>query len=323
MRLLLIPELKMNDDDSNQNRQSTENSPKPLSDFLLIERINQCPKLASLKSINETLSELLDSEDSFVSQIAEVIRLDPSLTTRVLDLVNSIFFGSKDGQRISGVEEASIFLGLNRIKELLAATPVIEEITNLGKNVASFPWINFWKHSIGTAILTREILSLANKKYEDESDYVAGLLHNLGKLILAITFPELFQKLCNETFRDPSHAIEVEKEIIGWDHTKIGAYYLWNHHISDEVVEAVHWHNNPKESKDNYELASAIQVADLLTSQLGVLGIENCKPKKDSYLQSDGWNLLFKDKDTSEMNNLRENLEYTLERVSRTLHGII
>ena len=100
----------------------------PPSDFLLIERINQCPKLASLRSINDTLRSLLESEDSFLAQIAEVIRLDPSLTTRVLDLVNSIFFGSKDNKRISGVEEASIFLGLNRIRELLFATPVIEEI---------------------------------------------------------------------------------------------------------------------------------------------------------------------------------------------------
>jgi len=135
----------MKNDDSIKNRQGTEIASKPLSDFLLIERINQCPKLASLKSINETLSELLDSEDSFVSQIAEVIRLDPSLTTRVLDLVNSIFFGSKEGQRISGVEEASIFLGLNRIKELLAATPVIEESAELGKKASSVPWIRMVK----------------------------------------------------------------------------------------------------------------------------------------------------------------------------------
>ena len=81
-----------------------------------------------------------------MGQIAEVIRLDPSLTTRVLDLVNSIFFGSKADQRISGVEEASMFLGLNRIKELLAATPVIEEIFKLVKTSEDFPWSDFWKH---------------------------------------------------------------------------------------------------------------------------------------------------------------------------------
>ena len=88
---------------------------RPVSDFLVIERINQCPKLASLRSINQTLSSLLNSEESFVAQIAEVIRLDPSLTTRVLDLVNSIFFGSPDDQQVKGVEEAALFLGLNRI----------------------------------------------------------------------------------------------------------------------------------------------------------------------------------------------------------------
>lgn len=309
--------------DSTENRLNFDQEQRPLSDFLLIERINQCPKLASLKSINDTLSELLESDDSFVSQIAEVIRLDPSLTTRVLDLVNSIFFGSSDGQRISGVEEASIFLGLNRINELISATPVIEEITELGKNVSSFPWINFWKHSIGTAILTREILSLAEISYEDEADYVAGLLHNLGKLILAITFPELFDKICQQTLKDNSHAIEIEKQIIGWDHAKIGAYYLWNHHIDDQVVEAVHYHNTPSEAKENKKLASAIQIGDILTCQLGVLGIENYSPPKNSYRNVDGWKILFEEKSDEEMNILSDKLEHTLDRVSKTLHGIL
>ena len=135
---------------------------KPVSDFLLIERINQCPKLASLQSINETLTTLLDSDESLLHQIAEVIRLDPSLTTRVLDLVNSIFFGSDNDDKITGIEEASIFLGLNRIRELLSTTPIIEEIADLGNGKAKkLPWTHFWRHSIGTAILTREILAVA------------------------------------------------------------------------------------------------------------------------------------------------------------------
>ena len=214
----------------------------PPSDFLLIERINQCPKLASLESINETLANLLDSEDSFVGQIAEVIRLDPSLTTRVLDLVNSIFFGSKEDHHITGVEEASIFLGLNRIRELIAATPIIEEISALGKKSEHFSWESFWRHSIGTAILTREILSIADHKVEQEADYVAGLLHNLGILILAITFPEIFPHVYGKSHQSLKELTTKEVSLVGWDHAKMGAYYLWNHHISEEVVEAVHWH---------------------------------------------------------------------------------
>ncbi|MDG1138779.1 MAG: HDOD domain-containing protein [Opitutales bacterium] len=292
------------------------------SDFLLIERINQCPKLASLKSINDTLRDLLDSEDSFVGQIAEVIRLDPSLTTRILDLVNSIFFGSKESDRISGVEEASIFLGLNRIKDLIAATPVIEEIFKLGKKSSSFPWVDFWKHSIGTAMLTREILSFAEEEFEQEADYVAGLLHNLGILILAITFPEHFSDVYKKEYNSDQELLEYERKIVGWDHGKIGAYYLWNHHISEEVVDSIHWHNQPSMAKTNPKLASAIQVADHIVRQLGTHGMENYSKGQDSaYLKLEGWSILFGEH--PEEDDIKEKLNSSLERLNQTLNGVL
>lgn len=293
----------------------------PPSDFLLIERINQCPKLASLRSINETLKSLLDSEDSFVAQIAEVIRLDPSLTTRVLDLVNSIFFGSKDNKRISGVEEASIFLGLNRIRELLVATPVIEEIFELGKNAPSFNWEEFWKHSIGTAILTRELLSILDQTYEEEADYVAGLLHNLGTLIFGITFPEHFQEVYLNSYTSIDEIVEFEKKVIGWEHSKIGAYYLWNHHISDEVVDAIHWHNDPSQAKESPMLAAAIQISDRAVTELGVHGLGKFPtPKSGSYKELKGWNTLTENQESVEI--VEERLESSIERLSQTLNGI-
>ena len=293
----------------------------PPSDFLLIERINQCPKLASLRSINDTLRSLLESEDSFLAQIAEVIRLDPSLTTRVLDLVNSIFFGSKDNKRISGVEEASIFLGLNRIRELLFATPVIEEILELGKNAPSFPWEEFWKHSIGTAILTRELLSVLDISYEEEADYVAGLLHNLGILILAITFPELFKKIYLKKYDSTDEIIDEENAKIGWGHAKIGAYYLWNHHISDEIVDAIHWHDQPKQSKESPKLAAAIQVSQAIVSELGFTGLNKCKkPESGSYQKLEGWEMLTEDHDDPD--ELITSIKEASGRLNQSLNGI-
>ncbi|MDG1356541.1 MAG: HDOD domain-containing protein [Opitutales bacterium] len=293
----------------------------PPSDFLLIERINQCPKLASLRSINDTLRSLLESEDSFLAQIAEVIRLDPSLTTRVLDLVNSIFFGSKDNKRISGVEEASIFLGLNRIRELLFATPVIEEILELGKNAPSFPWEEFWKHSIGTAILTRELLSVLDISYEEEADYVAGLLHNLGILILAITFPELFKKIYLKKYDSTDEIIDEENAKIGWGHAKIGAYYLWNHHISDEIVDAIHWHDQPKQSKESPKLAAAIQVSQAIVSELGFTGLNKCKkPESGSYQKLEGWEMLTEGHDDPD--ELISSINEASGRLNQSLNGI-
>ena len=164
----------------------------------------------------------------------------------------------------------------------------------------------------------------AKVNYEDETDYVAGLLHNLGKLILAITFPDLFEKSCRNFYKNHLESVKIEKEIIGWDHAKIGAYYLWNHHISDEVVEAVHCHNNPIEAKDSIKLASAIQLADALTHEIGIHGLENIDSPDESYLNLEGWKLLFGDDlEENEIEDLKQKIEYTNERISKVLHGIL
>ena len=296
----------------------------PPSDFLLIERINQCPKLASLQSINDTLANLLDSEDSFVGQIAEVIRLDPSLTTRVLDLVNSIFFGSKEEHHITGVEEASIFLGLNRIRELLAATPIIEEISELGKKNTHFSWESFWRHSIGTAILTREILSISENKVEQEADYVSGLLHNLGILILAITFPENFHQVYGTSHYSLQELTNKEKNLVGWDHAKIGAYYLWNHHISEEIVEAVHCHHHPEKASHNPALSASVQVAEFLVRSLNIKGIEKLPHLHEEDLKSiEGWKILFDDIDQEDIEEINQRIISSVERLGQTLRTII
>lgn len=297
----------------------------PLSDFVLIERINQCPKLASLQSINSTLLNLIESEDSFVSQIAEVIKLDPSLTTRVLDLVNSIFFGSTEENRINGIEEASIFLGLNRIRELLSATPIIEEITSLDKKTSgNFPWEDFWRHSIGCAILTRELLSIAEHKVDLEADYVAGLLHNLGILILAITFADEFSQVFEGKYKNTHALVEEEKSIIGWDHAKIGAYYLWNHHISEEVVEAVNFHNNPHLAKINPKLSAAVHLSDKLIRNLGIIGLEKSKVEKiEEYTKMPAWDIIFPFENEEKTTNVKERLDNSLDRLSEILKHIL
>src|SRR3954470_13950213 len=120
-------------------------------------RIEACPKLASLQSINRALSALVRSEQSLNSQIAEVIRRDPSLSARLLRMVNSVYFGLS--ARVNNIEEAVFFLGLRQIRELSMATPVIEELEQLQQNTSALPWKELWAHSISTAILTREILA--------------------------------------------------------------------------------------------------------------------------------------------------------------------
>ena len=151
------------------------------SDDEITRRINACPKLASLQSINRALGDLVRSEGSLNSQIAEVIRRDPSLSARLLRMVNSVYFGLS--ARVNNIEEAVFFLGLRQIRELSMATPVLEELEQLQQNASvTLPWKDLWTHSIGTAILTREILASTTLHIDDDTDYLIGLLHNVGKV---------------------------------------------------------------------------------------------------------------------------------------------
>ncbi len=310
--------------DRNPISASGRDSHSSISDFVVIDRVNQCPKLASLRSINQTLSSLLNSDDSFMAQIAEVIRLDPTLTARVLDLVNSIFFGSKDTQQVSNVEEASLFLGLSRISELIIATPIIEDIQEFGKQAGVIDWTEFWRHSIGSAIMTRELLAAADVQWADEGDYISGLVHNLGKIIMAVTFPEQFGKLCKITGKDPADICEEEQKLLGWDHAKMGAFYLWNHHIAPEIVQATQYHNTPQDAPDHPQLAAAVQIADHLVRSAGIPGIEKVTSVKGAdCVELSGWNILFKEDETIANEQRLAEIEETLERVTSSLKGII
>src|ERR1700684_3910105 len=111
------------------NPVSSTTASAPYSDHELRRRLDPCPKLASLESINRQLTSLVNSEQSLTSQIADIIRRDPSLSARLLRMVNSVYFGLS--ANISSIEEAVFFLGLRQLRELSRATPVIEDLTRL------------------------------------------------------------------------------------------------------------------------------------------------------------------------------------------------
>ncbi len=292
-----------------------------LSDAEITNRINDSPQLASLRSINTALGELIHAENSFTSQIAEIIRRDPSLTSRLLKLVNSVFFGLS--RRVNNIEEAIFYLGLRQIRELALATPVIEDFENLSEDSVEINWRDLWQHSIGTAICTREILSVANVTYEDETDYIVGLVHNVGKIVMTFCFPEESKEIFNCTAKNTENFCLIEKEIIGWDHAKIGAYYLKRHRMSPEIVEATQFHNNPENAPKFKKTSAAVQIADYMVRTAGLSGVENTdRPNEDDWLELSGWKILFGANKT-EQELSAATLRNTVNRLPTILKGLV
>lgn len=294
------------------------------SEDIIRKRINDCPKLASLGRINQALRELVNSEGSVSSQIAEIIRRDPSLTARLLRMVNSVYYGLSNS--VSNIEEAIFFLGLRQIRELAMATPVIEEMGAFQNSAGRrpLPWKDLWAHSIGTAILTREIMRALPVTIDDDTDYLVGLLHNVGKVVMAHAFPEELEEICAADFETTADVCRRETELIGWDHARIGAVYLERHKMSDEIVLAVQHHNLPSGAPRHQIFAAAVQVADALVRHAGVHGgFEKIQPvARDSWMDLEGWQILY-GADGPETKIARAAIDNALPRLPQMLSGLV
>jgi HD-like signal output (HDOD) protein len=294
----------------------------PYSEVEICRRIDGCPKLASLRSINRALAELIRSEQSYSAQIAEVIRHDPSLTARLLRMVNSVYYGLST--KVNSIEEEVFYLGLRQIRELSMATPVIEEMEKTHRSPVKLPWRDLWKHSIGTAIMTRELLSNTNVYVDDDTDYIIGLLHNIGKVVMAQAFPDEFSRIIAAPFPDTAAVCQMERELIGWDHARIGGYYLERHKLAPEITCAVHFHNDPEKAMQHAFFAAAVQVADHLVLQAGIPGgFEIVDPlSEDDWMQLPGWTILFGTGER-ETQIARAAVSSSLSRLPDLLRGLV
>ncbi len=295
----------------------------PYSEKEIRSRIESCPKLASLGSVNRALGDLVRSDQSLNSQIAEVIRRDPSLSARLLRMVNSVYFGLS--ARVNSIEEAVFFLGLRQIRELSMATPVLEEVEQLQKRTAAaLPWKDLWSHSIATAILTREILGATSLQVDDDTDYLVGLLHNVGKVVMAYAFPDELRVLMATHAATPTEFCERERALIGWDHGQIGGHFLARHQLADEIVLAVTHHNRPDESPRHQNFAAAVQIADHIVRHSGISGgFEQVDPvEADAWVNLPGWQILH-GSDSAESALARASVANTLQRLPSMLQGLL
>ncbi len=286
-----------------------------------LDRLNNCPKLASLQSIYKALASLLESDHAYLSQIAELIGRDPPLTSRLLKLVNSVFYGLHEP--CTNIEEAALAAGLDQISELILSTPIIEDLQKLQEGEDSIiDWTKFWQHSIATAILSRELFSIRQDGCRGDIDYIAGLIHNVGKIIMALVFPEDFATVSKKTHQDEVEEIKAEEKVAGADHAVLGAFYLNANRLPFEIVESTLCHVRPLEAVEYPVLSAAIQVAAALARLAGICGIENLPiPEWQDIEQLDGWRMLFGNNPAPP--HVRNSLDPTLERLEVFLSGMV
>jgi putative nucleotidyltransferase with HDIG domain len=295
-------------------------SVKRLDPAAIKAKVAACPALPSLGSISKALHDLLFAEQRFSTQISEVIRRDPSLTSRLLRLVNSVYYGLSSP--VNNIEEAVFYLGVRQIRQLTMVTPIIEDFQRL-THQCDFPWREFWQHCIGTAIITREI-SGSVQAPNDESDYVAGLVHDVGKIVMAWSFPDHFTEIHRQASPGLQDLVAVEIDVLGLDHGEVGALYLEHHRLPEVMIQSARFHHHPENALEHRALVASVQISDLLlrNAKIGCSG-NFVEVTQEQCLAASGWHVLFPKPGEAEHAIARASLNRSLERLPSVLEGLV
>jgi HD-like signal output (HDOD) protein/DNA-binding LytR/AlgR family response regulator len=243
---------------------------RPIPEAELRQRITHCNALSSLPDNITALAKLFRNQRTPIEEFSKIISQDPPLTARLLRMANSAFFGLN--AKINTIDGAVLHLGLGNVRLLMTTAPVIEDLESKAKDGTKVSWREFWMHSLGCAYATREILNQFDRRVDNDTDYLSGLLHNIGKLVIAQVFPAEFTLLLHPAYQDEAQVLLAERELLGWDHAAIGAFFLETHLIPLEVVEAVRHHHDSSKAPHYRSFAAATQLADIMVYQAGLKG---------------------------------------------------
>ena len=175
------------------------------------------PELSSLPEVYLRVTQQLEDDDSSAQVIGATVQTDPALSTRILKIVNSAYYGMP--HEISTISQAVQLLGRDRLKQILIGSVLVNVFRD--PEIDSFSLTDFWQHSIKTAIIAKQLAIQHVSVSEPDSIFVAGLLHDIGRLLLASKLPIVYAEIENRK-RDHD-LLEAEQEELGFNHAELAA----------------------------------------------------------------------------------------------------
>jgi HD-like signal output (HDOD) protein len=236
-----------------------------LSDAHLQDLVGRMTTLPTLPSIYAEISAELDSGTASVARIAGLVTKDLGMTAKVLQLVNSSYFGLP--QRISEPRQAVSLLGFDALKALFLYTQVFSQFE--GRDLGGFTLESSSDHAVQVGTLARAIAMAENASPAMMDDsLMAGLLHDVGKLVLAVNLPDQFAEILREAKRAKVNGREVELKVLGLDHADVGAFLLGLWGLPDTVLEAIAFHHDPNSClSPGFTALTAVHAADALVRE--------------------------------------------------------
>jgi putative nucleotidyltransferase with HDIG domain len=247
----------------------------------LLSRVRTFP---TLPVIVDRINELVQQPDTTARDIEAVVMTDQTMTARLLRLVNSPFYGFP--QKVTTISRAVGLLGFEALRNLAFSTSVIQMFGSDG--AGAFDPAAFWKHSIGVAIAAKEIARRLGDKQVEEF-FVAGLMHDVGKLVHHEFIPDEFECACILAIEHNILLRDAEQEVLKFTHDRTAGILLKHWRLPQRLITMVTDHHEPGRTSQHAREAAAIHLADILCRAKGLgFGGDNKIPR----LKREAWDQL-------------------------------
>ena len=232
--------------------------------------------ISTLPDVVAKLTQLIADPDTTASDINEALSRDPGLSAKILRIVNSSFYGFS--RRIATITSAVVILGFSQVRNLALSAFVFDNFASVG-NRYGFDLRAFWKHSLGVAFFASHLARRVDARLEEDA-FICGLLHDLGKCVMAQKAPSDLAKVMELVAGENILFLAAEKRALSYDHAQLGAAVVERWNLPQVLVEVIREHHDPLTSMNNVLLTSIVNAADIFARSLFMgSGGDGCIPR--------------------------------------------
>ncbi|HHJ12981.1 MAG TPA: HDOD domain-containing protein [Gammaproteobacteria bacterium] len=223
----------------------------------VVELLEDVEGLVSPPDVCLKMFELIQSPTSGADDIAGLVSVDPNLTTRVLRLANSAFYRFR--RKIDTVSRAVTVIGTAELYQLVLSISAVKSFSGIANELVRME--TFWRHSVYTGLMARALAIRANVLHPERL-FVAGMMHDIGALVLYHQRPHVMQELLLIADGDEQLLYTAEMDRFGFSHATVAARLMENWQLPDELIDAIAWHHAPGQAAGNGIEARILYLAE-------------------------------------------------------------
>jgi len=234
--------------------------------------------IARMPSLSTTVIKVLETCNNpraSANDLQRIISLDPILTARVLKLINSAYYSP--GVPITSLARAIVMLGLNTVKNLALSFAILENLKSNG-SFSVFSPEEFWMHSLCVGVIAKSLAAVKGDTPQGlEAFFVAGLLHDLGKIPLNRQFPEEYHRAWETAWKNQDTLRHSEIKFLGMDHCTVGCLIAKKWRLGTTLVETLSHHHNPDDSSEvDRDFVFIVSLANQFANHLSIGSAGDC-----------------------------------------------